>query len=90
MVSYKTGDPDKPLRRDHLDDLYNPSRAFSTLRSRGFVTTRASCLSCAYGVALQPTGLVAARSLGLPDSEIVDLDRLTEQLEEAATARSSG
>jgi hypothetical protein len=32
------------------------------------------------GFVLRAAGLIAARSLGLPPSEIIDLDRLTEQL----------
>jgi hypothetical protein len=32
------------------------------------------------------SGLIEARRLGLPDTEIVDLDRLTEQLKKAAAA----
>jgi hypothetical protein len=90
MIGLKKIDLNRPPTRDQLAELYNPSRALDTLHRRGLVATCHPILSLAHGVALRAAGLVEARRLGLPDSAIVDFDRLTGQLAEVAQWRFDG
>ena len=85
---------DRRDQRDWLDDRLSPSRALASLRRRGFIGVAEPDwgvrlrigVRLRRGIVLRPAGLIKARRLGLPDTDIVDLDRLTEQLKKAAAA----